>query len=262
VACPVAPAGRLLAVPCLAVLLLSNPAQGQEASPWSATLAAERAAVSSAGVESTWSTQQLLLSWRQDAVGGWQAAIERYQRGIATDLSLSARGYKREGDWTFSGGVARSGAPHFLYRYLAEAELSRRLAGTLVAGGGYRVLWFPAVEVRQLQPTLTWYHRRGDIGARLYRTSNAMRDDAAHALLIHATHDLTARLRLSGGASFGTRIFDVAALPSASADSRVGFVLVRVRITARDFLETGVTSARERPDFSYRSVIATYRRVF
>ena len=251
-----------LALVCLLYGPLASAAAAQEPSPWSATYAVERASVTIGNRDSSWNTDQVLVTWIRPSTAGWQGSIERYRRGDIVDVAVASHGYKRAGDWTFGGGAAASNAPHFIYRLLAETEVSRRIAGTFVGSLGYRFLSYTAANVHQLLPAVTWYHPRGEVSGRLFHTHNTTTATTTEAVLVRAIHDLTPRVRVSGGLSVGTRIFDVAALPSASGESRVAFGLVRIGVTSRDYVEAGMTAARERPDFSYRSVLLTYRRVF
>jgi YaiO family outer membrane protein len=237
------------------------PAVAQEPSPWSATYAAERAAVSIGTTDMSWDTDQAMVTWTKPSTGGWQGSVERYRRPGMVDVAVSGRAYKRAGDWTFEGGASGCRAPHFLYRVLVEADVSRRVIGNVVATGGYRFMSFPTADVHQLQPAMTWYHARGEISARLFVTRNATTDITSNAFGLRAIHDVTSRVRLSGGVSSGTRIYDIFPLVNP-ADSRVGYGLLRIAVTSHDYVEGGVTAGRELPDFSYRSVILTYRRVF
>jgi YaiO family outer membrane protein len=236
-------------------------AAAQEPSPWSATYAAERGLASFGGNEVDWNTDQVLVTWAKPSVAGWQGSIDRYQRSDMVDFAASTQGYKQIGAWTLEGGVSASNAADFIYRLRAAAAVSRLITGRLVATGGYRYLTYSTADLHQWQPELTWYPRRGELGARLYVTRNATGNVTTGTVLVRALCDVTSRVRMTAGAAFGSRIFDVAP-PGSSADAGQTFGLVRLGVTSHDYVEAGLTAARERPDFSYRSVVLTYRRVF
>jgi YaiO family outer membrane protein len=234
----------------------------QSASPWNATISTERAAVSFEGLDHSWTTDRAQIAWSEPADGGWVGAVERVKRDSLVDVALSTRAYRRMGDWTLLAGGGGTPDAQFLYRAFAEAEVSRRVVGRLVASGGYRFLLFQAADIHQVQPALTWYHARGEVASRLFVTHNATRHRTTPALLLRTIYHVSPRLELSGGASFGDRIFDIAALPAGSARSRVGFASVRVGVTRRDSIEAGLTAAREDPAFRHRSFTLGYGRAF
>jgi YaiO family outer membrane protein len=236
-------------------------AAAQEPSPWSATYAAERGLASFGGNERDWDTDQVLVTWTKPPIAGWQGSIDRYQRSDVVDVVVSTQGYKQVGRWTLEGGLSASNAADFIYRLRVAAAVSRRITRTLVATGGYRFLTYSTADIHQLQPELTWYSPRGEVGARLYVTRNATTEVTTGTILVRVLRDVKSRVRVSGGVAFGSRIFDVAP-PSASAEAGQAFGIVRVGVTSHDYIEAGFTAARERPDFSYRSVALTYRRVF
>lgn len=237
-------------------------AQAVDPSPWSASVQTERASVSNQGRASTWNTRRVQIGWNQPGVGGFSVGAEQYRRDGLTDVPLFAQAYRRAGDWTVvAGGGATSGAM-FVYRHFVEGEVARRIAGTVVAAVNVRSLRYTDARVNQLQPSVTWYHARGELGVRWISTTNTTLDRHTTALVVRGYHDVTPRLRVSAGAARGTRIFDVAALTAASARSRSASASVRVGVTRHDFLEVGGTDAHEDPAYTYRSFLVGYRRVF
>ena len=145
---------------------------------------------------------------------------------------------------------------------MIEAEISRRLAGTVVASGGYRYLAFRPTGIHQLQPAITWYHRRGELGARLFATRSVAGRRTSSAVQVSGTQQLVARLRLTAGAVHGDRVFDVASLPEQSARTTLGYASLLIGLTARDGIYIGGALGREEPDFDYRSFTLGYRRTF
>jgi YaiO family outer membrane protein len=262
-----APTGRerriaLAALVCCALIAWpAAHAAAQGPSPWSATYAAERGRASFGSHETDWDTDQVLVTWAKPSIAGWQGSIDRYRRSDMVDFVVSTQGYKHVGAWIVEGGLSASNAADFIHRWRAAAAVSRRVIGTFVATAGYRFLTYSTADLHQLQPELTWYSARGEVGARLYITRNATTEVTTGTILVRALRDVTPRVRVSGGMAFGSRIFDVAP-PGASAEAGEAFGLVRVGVTAHDYVGAGLTAARERPDFSYRSIVLTYRRVF
>ncbi len=189
-------------------------------------------------------------------------AVERQSRAEMADLALQATCYRRLGDWTVAGGLGATPEASFLYRFTIEGHLSRRVAGTVVATAGYRYLEYPAVSIHQPQPALTWYHRRGEVEGRLFLTLNPDRDRTSATLLLRALQDVSGRVRLGGGVSYGDRIFDIASLPEVDQRAWQAHGWVRFGLTPRDFLVVGGALAHERPDFDLKSWLVAYRRGF
>jgi len=248
----------------VAIVVLGLPvaSTGQTASPWRVDYTSERADVSTNAVESTWITSRIQTTWSRPDEGGWLVAVERQSRYGLTDVTVSGRGYRRAGDWTFAAGAGATPAADFSFRASLEGEVSRRVVGTIVATGGYRFLSFAAADIHQVQPALTWYHARGEVEARVFVTRNVARDRTTSAVLVRTTYAANPRLEITAGASLGDRIFDVAAFESGTAESRVVFGRALVGITAHDFVDIGATAANEHPAFTYRSFTLGYRRVF
>ena len=250
------------ALACALGAMFAHDGAAQTLTPWSATVSTERAHVSVGVTDQTWTKEAAQISWSEPADGGWVGVLERVTRNGLVDVSISTRGYSRVRDWTFLAGGGVTPAAQFLYRGFVEGEVSRRVVGTLVATGGYRFLLFRQARIHQFQPALTWYHPRGEVGARMFATHNATQDRTTPALLVSTTYKLSPRFELSGGASFGDRIFDIAALPTGAARSRVGFAGIRVAVTPRDSIHAGATVAQEDPSFAYRSFTLSYGRSF
>jgi len=246
---------------CL-VLALPGRALAQPASPWNADLSSDRAAVTDGGSESTWATTHVQAMWSRPDVGGWLAAVDLSSRGALDDVTVSTRGYRRLGDWTVAGGAGVTPHADFLYRAAADAELSRRVFGTVVVSGAYRFMAFPAADIHQPQAALTWYHRRGEVETRSYFTRNVTAGRTTTAVLARSAFALTSRIRINGGVAFGDRIFDVSSLPTSTGHSHQLFATVRVRVSRNDWIEAGLSEAREEPSFTYRSLILAYRRGF
>lgn len=233
-------------------------------SPLGVDIGRERASIVNDGVDATWTTDRLQVSRVEPEKGGWFAGAERHERGGRVDLTGFARAYKRAGVWTVLVGIAGTPNADFLYRVSVEGELSRRLIGTFVASAGYRYMSFPAVDVQQVQPALTWYHPRGEVQGRIFLTRRDTDDRTSRAVLVQTLYDFNRRVRLRAGGSHGDRIFDVALLAGrdSPASASVAFANVRIGMTAHDSIEVGGSFAHEEPAFDYRSISVGYRRVF
>lgn len=142
-------------------LLAASATAVAQTSPWAVDGGRERVRVTNGGAKSVWTTDRVQVSWVRPESGGWFAAVERQTRGSAVNVTPSVRGYARLGAWTVAGGGGVTPDAIFQYRYSVDAELSRRVVGTLVAGAGYRFLAFNGQDLHQWQPSLTWYHPKG-----------------------------------------------------------------------------------------------------
>jgi YaiO family outer membrane protein len=251
----------ILPIACLSVLFHASSAHGQ--SMWAVDLSADRSDVQYApDVDEVWDAQRIQLGFVREGLGGWFLAAERQERAGVTDSTITLSGYRRMDAWTISGGAGIGPSSSFLYRESAEGEISRRVVGTLVASGGYRYLHFSDVTIDQVMPAATYYHARGEAQARVFLTRNRRFDRTTTTVLLRAVQDVHPRVRLSGGAAYGDRIFDVASLADARARAWVGFGGVRLQLSAHDFLEIGGGAAQEAPSFEQRSLHLGYRRTF
>lgn len=238
------------------------PAAQASVPPWSVEATHDRATATNQGTRGLWTTDRLQLGWVRPEAGGWFLSTDRQTRGPLLDTAVALRGYRRLGDWTAAAGASVAPASDFLSRMSVDVEVSRRLVRTLVASTAYRYLDFRRLDVHQVQPALTWYHRRGEVESRLYLSHNTATGRTSPTLQIRAAYQARRRLQLAGGLAYGDRIFDIASLPSGTSHSRVGFASVRVGLTSRDSLSVGGASAHEDPAFEYRSLSVGYRRAF
>ena len=234
----------------------------QTTATWAVDIGRERVEVTNLGVVSLWTTDRVQLGWTRPDLGGWFTSVERQERGGLVDVVVSTRGYRRAGDWTVGFGGAVSPDAEFLYRYSADAELSRRVGGTIVASVGYRHLAFQAFGLNQVQSSLAWYHPKGEVQTRLFLTRNGGADRTSPTVLVHTIFDAHARLRVGGGMAVGDRIYDMTLLATGRARSRVGFANVRIGFTAHDAIDVGGSVAHEEPNFDFRSLSVGYRRTF
>jgi YaiO family outer membrane protein len=212
--------------------------------------------------EETWKNARLSTGFFEDGRAGWSASVERQQRNQLIDWNISSRGFRRNGDWTFSGGLGFGTDPSFSYRRSAEGELARTVVGSLVAQGGYRYLDFTGARVHLIQPGATLYLPHGDIGARYFIVRNATRGTTTGTLLVQATAAVHPRVRLGGGGAFGERIFDIAALSTPNAASWVGFAYAHFTLNPSWAVDAGFGRAHEDPLFSQATFTLGVRRSF
>ena len=210
----------------------------------------------------TWGAARLSGGFFEDGRAGWTVAMERQQRDRLVDWGGWARGFRRSGDWTFSGGFGLGADPTFSYRRSFEGELARRVVGTLVAQGGYRYLNFTTTDVHLIQPGATLYLAHGDIGVRYYIVRNASRETTTGTLQVQGTVNLNQRVRVGGGGAFGERIFDVVSLQTPSADSWVGYGYMHITASPAWSFDVGLGRARENPYFSQSMLTLGVRRTF
>jgi YaiO family outer membrane protein len=236
--------------------------QAREPSHWSAEFVSQRAPVSNDGVDATWVAEGVQATWLRPEKAGWSIVVQRHERYGLVDGTAFTQGYFRTYNWTVLADVG--GTPHadFMYRFTAGGEISRRVVRSGVGSIGYRYFQFPGTDVHQLQPGFTWYHAAGEIQGVAFVTRNNTFDRTTATGMVRAAQDITSRLRLGGGFSYGDRIFDIASLGAPSARSRMGFADLRVGITAHDFILVGASVAHEDPAFAYASFSLGYRRGF
>jgi len=222
----------------------------------------DQSAVEIGTSDQTWRNVRLSAGFFEDGRAGWSAGVERLQRYQLVDWGASARGFRRKGDWTFSGGIGFGADPSFSYRQSYEGELARTVVGTLVVHGGYRYLGFDSAKVHLIQPGATLYMPHGDIGARFFIVRNATRATTTGTLLVQGTVAVHPRVRLGGGGAFGERIFDIASLSTPNASAWVGFVYAHFTAGPKWGLDVGVGRAHEDPLFSQRTFSVGVRRSF
>jgi len=214
------------------------------------------------GTEITWHAARLALGVQRDGQFGWMATSDRHQRGQLFDVSFGASGFRRMGDWTIFGAGGFVSNPHFLYRRSLEGELSRRLVGTVVGHAGYRYLEFPGSDVSIIQPGASWYLPRGELITRVFLVRNLTSHENNATVLVRGAVDTTSRLRVTGGVSRGSRIFDVSAVSGSNADAWVAFGSVQFAVTPQWGVEVGVGGAHEDPFFDQRTVSLRIRSTF
>jgi YaiO family outer membrane protein len=257
-----ASASLLTAVPAV---LAAQPAGSDDRPPlpWAIQISTERAAAGQNGFASPWIVDRFGVTWVRPETGGLFTGVERHTRHSLSDVTAYFRGYHRAGDWTFLGGAGVTPAADFQYRSSVEAEVSRRLAGSLVGSAGYRFLAFRRDPVHLFQPGLTWYHSRGELQGRLLLSRSRATSGTSATVLVHNLYDIKARLRAGAGVAYGDRVFDALSLPSGSAArARLAFGHLRIGLTQRDAIEVGASFAHEEPSFGYRSLSVGYRRAF
>ena len=210
----------------------------------------------------TWQSARLSGGWFEDGRSGWTLSMERQQRAQQIDWGGWARGFRRSGDWTFSGGLGRGADPTFSYRQSYEGGVGRRVVGNLVAEGAYRYLDFNTASVHLIQPGATLYMPHGDIGAHYFIVHNATRATTTGTLLVQATVNASSRVRLGGGGAYGERIYDIASLQTPNANAWVGYGYAHITASQAWSFDLGLGRSHEEPFFSQTSVTWGVRRTF
>jgi YaiO family outer membrane protein len=198
----------------------------------------------------------------QTSRGGWNAAVERHERGSLIDWTGQAGAFQRLGDWTWDANAAYSREPQFLYRDSLEAGLSRRVVGGLVLRGGYRYLEFPATTVRIVEPGATFYFRRGELGAQGFLVRNDMSRSQSSIAMLRSAIDLSRHVSVSGGAAIGARIFDADSLGRGSHDAWQAFGSLRVHGSGHWTVELLTGGAHEDPLFTQQTIATRVRWTF
>jgi YaiO family outer membrane protein len=209
-----------------------------------------------------WKNARLSTGFFEDGRSGWNLTLERQQRDRLVDWGGLARGFRRNGNWTVSGGIGLGADASFSYRRSFEGEVARTVVGSLVAHGGYRYLEFTTATVHLIQPAVTLYLPRGDIGARYFIVRNGTRATTTGTLLVQGTVTAHRRLKLGGGGAFGERIFDIASLSTPDAAAWVGFAFAHFNASPHWSIDAGVGRAHEDPLFSQGTFTLGVRRTF
>jgi YaiO family outer membrane protein len=246
---------------CLAVLLLDvSRASAQDG--YYVEAAGDQSSVKIGTNAQTWRNARLSAGFFEDGRAGWSVNAERQQRDQLIDWGGSVRGFRRNGNWSFSGGVGLGADPTFSYRHSYEGELARTVVGTLVAHAGYRYLGFTSAKVHLIQPAVTLYMPHGDVGARYFIAHNTTRATTTGTLLVQGTVAVNRRVKLGGGGAFGERIFDIASLSTPNASAWVGFAYAHFTVSPQWGLDAGVGRAHEDPLFSQGTFTVGVRRTF
>jgi len=229
---------------------------------WSVNYAREQAAVSTNGVDGTWTIDRFSAMWSREGHGGWLAAVEHQRRYGLDDVAWLTRGYLRTGDWTFGADAAVAPDANFLCRAAAGGEVSYRAVGTLVVSGGYRFQRFPSADIHQFEPVVTWYRAHGELQTRWFVTRDASHARTSMTLFLRGMYEIGPRLRFVAGGSVGDRIFNIDPSFRGRANGWLGFTESRLGFTGRDFVVAGITAAHEQPAFEYVSLTLGYKRLF
>lgn len=212
--------------------------------------------------DTIWRIARLSGGVLDEGRAGVTVVADRQQRDALTDWTAGVSAFRRAGDWTLLGAAGFTPDADFLYRRSLEAEVARRLVGSLVVHGGYRHLAFPAVSVHIAQPAASLYFRRGELQGRTFIVRNRTLGRTTTTVLVRGLIDASSRLTLGGGVAVGSRIFDVAALSEPEADGWVAFGYAQVRLSPQWSLNVGAGGAREDPLFTQRTVSVGLRRSF
>ncbi len=244
------------------LLIVSTPTPSAGQSGWVVDVAGERSSVTIGAIETIWSTERVQVGWVRPEAGGWFARVERHDRFGRSDLVFGANGYRRLGVWTIAAGAAGTSDADFWFRRSLDVELSRTLVGTLVASVGYRDMEFVSTGVRQVQPALTLYHRKGDLQGRLFVTRNRVRDGSSLTGLVTGTYQASPRIGVSASVARGDRIFDIGSIATGTARAWMARGSVRVGLGSRTALDVGLGLAHEEPRFDQRTLSVSVRRSF
>ena len=254
----------LLSLVALFLLPLVSPVAAEDWK-WSVDIGAERADVSISGHDAVWWTERFQLTYRNEAKGGAWLQLENQSREENTDTTVHAGGYWRLGAWTLLGQVGVTPNADFNYKFLGEAEVSRRLVGTLVGQLGYRYLEYPGTTVHLFSPALTLYLPRGELQAKGFIGRGTDFEPKAAVVMVRGVWDVTQTLRLHAGLSVGEGIFGVTQGVFGTGelpDGWVAFVNPEVRLTSKDTIGGAFIRGHEEPRFEKRSLGVYYRRVF
>jgi len=251
---------RILTLAAVIVLAGAGRARAQDG-PFIEAMA-ELSPVQIGSYQSTWRVGRIGGGVQRDGRFGWNAGVERHQRGGVIDWAGQAGGFQRLGDWTWSGTAGFADAPDFLYRRSLEGQLSRRVVGGLVVGGGYRHLEFPTTTVRIAEPSASWYFAHGEIGAQGFLVRNQGSAHRSSVVLLRSAVDLSRHLSVTGGAAIGARIFDVDTFGHGSHDAWQAFGSMRVRAGSRLSLELLAGGAHEDPLFTQQTIATRVRWSF
>jgi YaiO family outer membrane protein len=253
---------RALSRALVAVIMLAAAARAHAQDGPFVEAMAELSPVHIGGYQSTWRVGRIGAGVQRDGRYGWNAGVERHQRGGLIDWAGQAGAFQRLGNWTWSGTAGYADAPGFLYRRSLEGQLSRRVVGGLVLGGGYRHLEFPTTTVRIVEPSASFYFPRGEIGAQGFLVRNDSSARRSSVALLRSAVDLSRHVSVTGGAAIGARIFDVDTFGRGSHDAWQAFGSMRVRAGARLSMELMAGGAHEDPLFTQQTIATRVRWSF
>jgi len=244
------------------IFLFSFPGVAHAQSGWRLDVGAERSDVTLYDSDAIWWSQYLQVGWVREQTGGWFGGVENQERFGLRDVVFHTKGYRRFGDWTVAGGMAGTPDADFWFHRSFEGEISRRLVGSVVASGAYRLMQFPTTTVHQPQIALTWYHRRGEVQGRLFLTRNSMRDGYSATGLLQSSCRIASRVQFIGAVAYGDRIFNIEALAEGPATSWMARSALRIDLSRSLAIEIGGGYAREELQFEQRTIGISIRRSF
>lgn len=198
----------------------------------------------------------------QGARGGWNAAVERHQRGTLIDWTGQAGAFQRLGDWTWDATTAYSREPQFLYRNSFEGGLARRAIGGLVLRGGYRRLQFPTTTVGIIEPGARFYFGHGELGGQGFFVRNDVSEERSSIATVRSAIDIAPHLAVTAGIAIGGRIFDADSVGHGSHDAWQAFGSLRVHGSGHWAVELLTGGAHEDPLFTQQTLASRVRWTF
>lgn len=229
---------------------------------WAVEVRTEPSRVEIGGTRTTWWTSQVQALYRHADRGGLFLSAESQQRGAQTNGLLGAGMFLRRGDWTGwlqgSAGVD----PVFVPRYSLEAQLGRRIAGTVHLVAGYQLLEFPLARVKLGSIAGICYLPQGELEWRIRQGRNETFAHPIRAQLFRWLWDREGTWAFGGTLASGRNLFDALAIPVEGGRGWTVNGNVRWRLDRKHSLRFDAGAGREAPAFRQRLLGITYRRSF
>jgi len=253
----------LVIVLTVCVLCRAAEARGQDA--WIGEIRTEPSAVRINGVDSTWWANRLEVDWRnarsQTSTDMLYAAGSIQTRGSETEGAGILGADLRRGDWFYSAELTASPDPTFLPKVGAQGQVGHLFHYTLVSLQ-YRYLDFATTNVHLGTLAATQSFPWGEAEVRVALGENVAEDGPIRVGVVRALWLASDRFRLGGGAAFGTRLFDVIAVETASKQGWTVFANGSWQLDPRDALRVDWSYSREGDGFRQVGGALSYRRSF
>jgi YaiO family outer membrane protein len=241
------------------------PSGSQPTEAWFGEIRTEPSDVVINGRDTTWWTNRLELDWRRvssptstDAV--WAAGSVQ-TRGSDTEGAGILGADRRRGDWFYSAELAASPDPTFLPKVAVQGQVGRLFHYTLVSLQ-YRFLDFAATNVHLGTLSVTQNFPWGEVEGRVALGENVAEDGPIRVGVVRALWLTSERLRLGGGAAFGTRLFDVIAVETADKEGWTVFANAAWQLDPRNAVRVDWSYSREGDGFRQIGGALSYRRSF
>ena len=248
----------------LALLLLAaglgsrGLAAGQD--HWEAEVRTDISAVSINATDTTWWGNRVDVRYGDLHHDLYYLSGDVEHRGSDTNGNVLAGAYLRRGNWFYFGEARGGPDTTFLPRFGIEGQAAYLVHHTLFAAD-YRFIDFQSTNVHLGALSATQSFAWGEAELRLVLGWNVSEDAPIRAGIFRALWFVAPGWRVGGGAAYGTRIFDVIAVETASKQGWTAYASASREIGSGQ-LRLDFAYSREGDGFRQVGGALSYRRSF